>query len=200
MQIGVRPARKADVRELARVLGRAFQEDPVMAWILPDATARAERLPTMFATMTRHHFLSGGGVEVASRDAVIGAATLWDPPGRKTSPLSELAMTPAMTWVFRSRVGVGKEVLEAMQRVHPEEPHWYLNVIGSDPTVRGAGFAQALMHSRLKRCDVECAPAYLEATKADNVPYYQRFGFEVTGEIVVPKGGPSIWPMWRNPR
>ena len=47
MQIGVRPARKADVRELARVLGRAFQEDPVMAWILPDATARAERLPTM---------------------------------------------------------------------------------------------------------------------------------------------------------
>jgi GNAT superfamily N-acetyltransferase len=43
-------------------------------------------------------------------------------------------------------------------------------VIGTDPAVRGAGLGQALMRSRLDRCDAEHAPAYLEATKPDLVP------------------------------
>lgn len=79
-------------------------------------------------------------------------------------------------------------------------PHWYLAVIGSDTSVRGKGYGQALMRSRLDRVDAEHAPAYLESSKPENVPYYQRFGFEVTGEIVVPNGGPTLWPMWRAPR
>jgi ribosomal protein S18 acetylase RimI-like enzyme len=199
--IDVAPARKADVRELSRTLGRAFYDDPVMIWMLPDATARAQGLPRMFATMTRHHFLRGGGAEVASRQSTIGAAALWDPPGAwKESRLEELLMMPGFIWAFRSRASVGEEVAETMKRVHPQEPHWYLAVIGSAPTVRGSGFGQALMHSRLDRVDAEHAPAYLESTKPDNIPYYQRFGFDVTGEIVLPNGGPTMWPMWRNPR
>ena len=55
------------------------------------------------------------------------------------------------------------------------------------------------MTSRLNRCDAEYAPAYLESSKPDNVPYYLRFGFEVTGEITLPDG-PSLIPMWRRPR
>jgi hypothetical protein len=55
------------------------------------------------------------------------------------------------------------------------------------------------MRSRLDRCDAEGAPAYLESTNPANVPYYQRFRFEVTGEITVPDGGPPIWQMWRQP-
>jgi predicted N-acetyltransferase YhbS len=73
-------------------------------------------------------------------------------------------------------------------------------VIGSDPTVRGKGFGQALMRSRLDRVDAEHAPAYLESTKHENVPYYQRFGFTVTREIVLSNGGPTMWAMWREPR
>jgi ribosomal protein S18 acetylase RimI-like enzyme len=42
-------------------------------------------------------------------------------------------------------------VMELMEKHHPEEPHWYLMLIGSDPAVRGAGFGHALMRSRLDR-------------------------------------------------
>jgi predicted N-acetyltransferase YhbS len=73
-------------------------------------------------------------------------------------------------------------------------------VIGSDPTVRGQGFGQDLMRSRLDRCDAEHAPVYLESSNPANVPYYERFGFEATGEIPLPDGGPVMWPMWRAPR
>lgn len=201
MRIDVTVARRAEVKALSRVLGRAFFDDPVMQWMMPDDARRAKALPRIFAAMTRHHFLSGDAVELARRDGGLGAAALWDPPGRwKTTTREDLAMMPTFLLAMRGESKRGMEVSELMKRHHPEEPHWYLAVIGSDPDVRGAGFGQALMASRLDRCDAEGAPAYLESTKESNVPYYLRFGFEVTGELVVPGGGPTMWQMWRAPR
>jgi len=199
--IEVRPAQKSDVRALSATLGRAFYEDPCMNWMLPDDRLRAKGLPRMFAILARRRYLAGGGVEVATNGSEIGAATMWEPPGRpKQSRVEELLMMPAFLWVFQSRARAAQEVAALMEKVHPQEPHWYLLAIGSDPGVRGAGFGQALMRSRLDRCDAEGAPAYLENSNPKNEPYYLRFGFEVTGEIKLPDGGPSMWPMWRKPR
>ena len=135
------------------------------------------------------------------RDGTVGAATLWDPPGqRKPGLVEQLITTPTMLWAFRSRVPASMRVMELMEKHHPEEPHWYLMLIGSDPSVRGAGFGHALMRSRLDRCDAEGSPAYLENSNPKNEAYYLRFGFEIMGEINLPDGGPPMWPMWRNPR
>jgi GNAT superfamily N-acetyltransferase len=199
--IDVRPAQKADVRALSVTLGRAFYEDPVMNWMLPDDRRRAKGLPRMFAILTQRQYLPRGGVEVASNGPDVVAATLWDPPAPpKPSRLDELILMPAFLWVFRSRARAAQEVAELMKKVHPEEPHWYLMAIGSDPTVRSGGFGHALMRSRLDRCDAEGAPAYLENSNPKNESYYMRFGFEVIGEIKLPDAGPSMWPMWRKPR
>jgi ribosomal protein S18 acetylase RimI-like enzyme len=204
MTITTRPAEKADISELSHALGRAFYDDPVALWIMPDDKVRAAHLRKFFATVTRHHHLAGGGAEVAWDGSTIGAAALWDPPGRwKQSTREQLMMLPSFILGFGFRLSVGRklgDLLKRMKQQHPEEPHWYLAVIGSDTSVRGQGYGQALMRSRLDRVDAEHAPAYLESSKPENVPYYQRFGFEVTGEIVLPDGGPTLWPMWRAPR
>ncbi len=196
-----RPARKSDVRELSWTLARAFYDDPVMTWLLPEERSRTAHIYRLFATMTRHHHLARGGVEVACDGSGIGAAALWDPPNLwQETRRGQLAMTPTFIRVFGLRSMRGRAVQELMKRAHPEEPHWYLAVIGSDPSVRGQGFGQALMRSRLDRCDAEYCPAYLESTKPDNVPYYERFGFTVTREITLPDDGPPLWAMWRPPR
>jgi ribosomal protein S18 acetylase RimI-like enzyme len=199
--VNVRPAHKPDVAQLAAVLARAFYDDPVMKWIMPEDARRRRGLAPMFATMTRHHFLAGGGSELAGRDDHIGAAALWDPPGRwRQTWFQQLLMMPAFLRAFGRRAGRGQQVEALMKQHHPEEPHWYLAVIGSDPTVRGSGFGHALMQSRLERVDAEHAPAYLESSNPDNIGYYLRFGFEVTGEIRLSDAGPSLTPMWRQPR
>lgn len=201
MTINAQPAQKADITELSHVLGRAFYDDPVSIWVVPDDTAREARLRSFFAMVTRYHHLAGGGAEVGSDGSAIGAAALWDPPGRwKHSHREQLRMfIRGLGLRLTSGRKLG-ELLELKKHHHPEEPHWYLAVIGSDTTVRGKGFGQALMRSRLDRVDAEHAPAYLESSKPENVSYYQRFGFEVTGEILLPNGGPTLWPMWRAPR
>jgi ribosomal protein S18 acetylase RimI-like enzyme len=199
--IDVRGVRRDDVRDVARVLARAFYTDPVMVWMLPDDRTRLKATTRAFHGLARHHFLSRSGSEVGSRDNVVGAATLWDPPGQRNgSRLEELIMMPLMLWAFRSRVAASVQAMELMEKHHPEEPHWYLMLIGSDPSVRGAGFGQALMRSRLDRCDAEGVPAYLENSNPRNESYYLRFGFEVMGEIELPDGGPTMWQMWREPR
>ncbi|WSE55766.1 GNAT family N-acetyltransferase [Mycolicibacterium sp. ND9-15] len=198
--VSVAPAVRQHVRDMSQVLARAFYDDPVMSWMLPDDATRERGLRRMFATMTRQHFLRTEGVEVAG-DGRVGAAALWDPPGKwRQTRLQELRMMPAFIRAFGAQVRRGQYMADLMKAQHPEEPHWYLGVIGSDPTVRGTGFGQALMRSRLDRCDATYAPAYLESSNPDNIGYYQRFGFVVTGEIRLPDGGPSLWPMWRDPR
>ncbi|MCP9273528.1 GNAT family N-acetyltransferase [Mycolicibacterium arenosum] len=197
----VRPATRADIPALSVTLGKAFFDDPVMMWLLPDDDVRRRKLHKLFASITRYHHLSRGGVEVATGGQDIGAAALWDPPGEwKQTRAEELRAMPGLLLTFGSALGRGLAVTEMMKKAHPEEPHWYLAVIGSDPAVRGKGFGNALMRSRLDRCDAEYAPAYLESSKPENVPYYERFGFEVTGEFTLPDGGPPLIPMWRTPR
>jgi len=48
--------------------------------------------------------------------------------------------------------------------------------------------------------DRDGVPAYLESSKEKNVPLYERNGFKVTEEFLVPNGGPKIWLMWREPK
>lgn len=197
-----RPATRDDVRALTKTLGRAFFDDPVMVWMMPDPELRRRRLHKLFEALARHHHLARGGVEVVGDDGGgVGGAAMWDPPGQwRQTHAEELRALPGLILTFGRSMRRGMAVEDRIKAAHPEEPHWYLAFIGSDPDVRGKGFGQVLMRSRLERCDAEHAPAYLESSKPDNVPYYERFGFEVTGEITLPDGGPSLVPMWRPAR
>ncbi|MFG2443469.1 GNAT family N-acetyltransferase [Nocardia fluminea] len=199
--IVVRKAARHDVDAAARTLAAAFQHDPVMSWILPDPDRRAAGLPRFFATMARHLFLPTDASDLALRPAdTAGGVALWTPPHRgNPSTLAELRTLPGIWRAFGRRALAGKQVGDLLKKHHPTEPHWYLAMLGSAPDVRGEGYGSALLHSRLARVDAEHAVAYLESSNPVNVPYYERFGFVVTGELWIP-GGPALWPMLRAAR
>lgn len=202
MTVPVRPASKADVSAVAAVLAEAFADDPVMEWMWPEMRHRARGLPRMFAAEARFHAVPGGGAEIAEgADGAAAGATLWAPPGAwKPSAVQSLRMMPRLMLALGRRSRIGQEVSEALDAAHPGEPHWYLSAIGTASAARGGGYGAALLRSRLDRCDATGVPAYLESSKESNIGYYERFGFDVTGEIVVPGGGPTLWAMWRTPR
>ncbi len=84
-------------------------------------------------------------------------------------------------------------------RHRAEYAHWYLPQIGVEPNAQGRGLGGELMRHALARCDQEQALAYLEASKPENIPFYQRYGFKVIGEIQI-GAAPVVTPMLRRPR
>jgi GNAT superfamily N-acetyltransferase len=196
--IAARPANSDEMRPVADTLARAFHDDPVMAWLFGDRPApRLRRLRRYFASEVRRHRREGGTVLTA--DGRPGAA-FWEPPGHWQITWSAMVRaTPMMVSTIGPRIPRALKGLSQLDRVHPRTPHWYLSVVGTDPDHRGKGVGAALLEPVLDRCDREGTGAYLESSKPENVPWYERFGFAVTGDLTLPDG-PPLWLMWRDPR
>ena len=89
---------------------------------------------------------------------------------------------------------------DKLERGHPRQPpHFYLAVLGTDPSAQGRGLGSAVLRGVLDQCDRDGVGAFLESSKESNIAYYARHGFRVTEEVRLTRG-PSMWRMWRDPR
>ena len=197
----VRRLTSGDRFEVAALLGRAFDDDPLAIYIFPESRVRANGLRRFFDIQLRAMFLGAGESHGASseRSGELRAAALWLPPGRPAAGLGAvLHLVPLLRYTGR-RTGRTLRLLGAVDSKHPKTPHYYLGVLGTDPSFQGKGLGSAVMEPVLERCDAEGMPAYLESSKERNVPFYRRHGFEVVEELEV-SGAPPLWLMWREPR
>ena len=193
----IRRAIATDRRELAETLARAFDDDPVWGWLFPDPASRERRSTQVFQAYLRDALTVGEVYTTPDRSG----ASLWKPPGKwKLSNGAIIRSLPALLRAFGTRLPASLEVERKVESQHPTEPHWYLSVVGTDPVAQGKGIGGALIRQITDRCDADGLPAYLESSKKTNVPYYERFGFRVTGETQLGDDGPTIWFMWRDPQ
>jgi GNAT superfamily N-acetyltransferase len=192
----MRVAGPADTAETAQVLARAFHDDPVFGWIFPAEGSRPRRLRRYFVTELNHESLRHGAVDVARVDGHAAGAALWFPPGTWSGTAA--SAIPGYLRAFGRRLAIGAQYQSVAVRAHPrDEPHWYLSIIGVDPARQGSGVGAALLRSRLRQCDEQGLPAYLESSNLENVPLYQHFGFHITGALGLPEGAPVVTTMWR---
>lgn len=94
------------------------------------------------------------------------------------------------------------EVYEAfgqLEAFHPEEPHWFLPLIGVVPEHQSKGIVGAPIDIALEACDSEGCLAYLDASSPRSAALYARHGFEPQGEVQV-GSGPPIVPVVRPAR
>ena len=190
----VRRATKSDSAALAQMLARAFHDDPMTCHLLRDEASRPQKLPRLFALLFKLA-LPFGACDVTSG---YEAATIWRPPGHWHMPLWQyLTNAGALLGVFGAGALRVMQTMDIVETLHPKQPHWYLQTIGTDPAKQGKGFGGRVMRHQLSRIDLSGLPCYLESSKTANIPIYQSFGFEVTGEIRIPEG-PVLYPMWRK--
>jgi ribosomal protein S18 acetylase RimI-like enzyme len=194
----VKDAAAADIDGIADALVKAFHDDPVMMHIFPKDNGRDKKLRALFVNESKRA-LTRGALHTTAVGPAQGAA-IWMAPNKwKTGGLELLSQIPLMFAMGLTGTPRALGVLGKMEKVHPEEPHWYLAVLGTATEHQGKGVGSALMVPVLTTCDAEGTPAYLESSKESNIPFYRRHGFEVRGEVNV-KNGPTLWPMWRDPQ
>lgn len=171
----------------------AFAADPLLRWMLPDPA----RYLAFFPRVLRHY--GGRAFEHGSayRTDDFSASAMWLPPG--IGPDEDALGAVMQEAVDPERLDEVFGVLEQVGQAHPEEPHWFLPAVGVDPMCQGRGYGSALLDRSLQACDRDHRVAYLEASNPRNVPLYQRFGFEVIGEIQL-GSSPIVVPMRRAAR
>jgi GNAT superfamily N-acetyltransferase len=195
-EVEIRIATIHDVARIAAALGRAFHDDPVFSWMIPDSDRRRAVLPGFFTIFTAA-FQRHGHVY---RTADGAGAALWVPPG--VAPVDDdeaEAFGAALAEICGPDAERSMVVGALLDENHPHEPVWYLNFMGVEPANQGRGVGSALLERILVRADRDAATAYLDATSMRNRRLYERHGFEAGDELLVP-GGPPLWPMWRQPR
>lgn len=171
----------------------AFVRDPVMRWLFPTPEAYLSHFPRFAAAFGGPAF--GAGTAWYGGDG--SGAALWFPPG--VHPDGDAIAAVVLDAVDPSKLESLGAVMQQMARHHPEEPHWYLAILGVDAARHGRGQGGELIREALARCDAEGLIAYLESSNPANVSFYRRHGFEVVGEIQA-GDSPTSLPMRRLPR
>lgn len=191
--IAVRSASRDEASSVSALITLAFATDPMARWSLSDAQVYLAVMPDLIRAF--------GGAAYDSDSAYVsdgfGGAALWLPPDVEPDmeTLDRLVRTNADPAILPEV----DAMFDAMARYHPEVPHWYLPLIGTDPARQGQGIGSALMRHALARCDRDGVAAYLESSNPRNIPLYQRHGFEILGTIQV-GSSPVLTPMLRPPR
>ncbi len=191
----MRAAAATDVAELTEILSDAFLDDPLMVWAFAPEMRR-RRVAALFGYLAEHGYVPRGACTLLPGG---DGACLWLPAGEhldRTSFWDEhgAGFVAALEGDLDRMSAMG----EAMAEVHPHDPHWYLLAIGVPPHAQGRGLGGVLLAHTLALADERGEAAYLEATSPRSRALYERFGFEVIGEIQA-LDSPALWGMWRAP-
>jgi ribosomal protein S18 acetylase RimI-like enzyme len=183
----------ADAERAIATLTLAFSSDPPNRWVWPDPQQYLEAFPAFIAAFGGAAFEQGTAYRI---DGYAGAA-LWLPP--EAHPDEEALASLIQRTVAEHDQADLFAILEQLGGAHPNEPHWYLPLIGVDPGQQGKGYGSTLLRQGLAACDRDGTPAYLESTSPQSVRLYERHGFEVVGTIRLGTC-PPIFPMVRTAR
>jgi ribosomal protein S18 acetylase RimI-like enzyme len=196
----IRQVHRNDIDSLARVLAAAFESDPLSRWIFGDHDGLPDRLHASFERALTVIYVPKGH---SYTTVDLAGASLWSAPGKwKMSFFQQLRLAPSFLRILGLRRAAerGAPMGRLVERAHPAEPHWYLGVLGVDPARQRSGVGNALVRPMLDRADREHTLTYLETSTAENVPYYERFGFTIREELELPHEGPPVWTMGRQPQ
>lgn len=187
----------------ATTLARAFQDDPLMVYAIPDAAERARLLPEVYARMVRFGLLA---CEVLTTAGASDGVALWLPPNakwtRENMQAAGMHETPTL---------IGEEAYQRYREVVSREwqarerdivgPCWYLFLIGVEPRSQRRGIGAALIRPILERADKDKLACYLETENERNVAFYRKLGFDtiISGEEAG-SGGVKFWTFRRLPK
>jgi len=197
---GLYRVQRKDIPQAAAVLADAFQHDPVWSAVLCD-TSPAQRAYA-FQTPVRYG-LKYGEVYAASED--LEGVAAWVPGALAEMTLWRILRCRALWAGMRLGAGLARKLPLIFRQIDVDRKEHmrgrsfvYLQVIGVAPIHQGQGYGGTLLRALIEKSERTGLPLYLETETEDNVSMYERFGFQVVKEIVLPIINLPMWEMTRK--
>ena len=184
-----------DTADVARLLRRAFDAEPVQRWLFPGTGLRWVASELWFRALIAEAIPLGTALRLVDGRS----AAIWFPPGARGggTGIAEVLLR-GVTSVSSRSARAKAELDRSLSSRRPLHDHWYLAATATESGYRSQGRGAALMEHTLRLCDRTAVPAYLETSTPRSVPFYRSLGFEVCDSFSV-LDGPPIWCLGRQP-
>jgi len=189
--VSIRAAGVERIEALAATYARAFLDDPIVRWPLPDESDVQERIRQVFASI--YLGIADDGMIWEAGDAA--GFAVWIPVGAAEEMFESDAAVQASLAPLTADDGERYRVLWDWIEERVPDDVWYLDAIGVEPSRQGQGVGAALLRHGLEAARAAGVDAFLETGVASNVPLYERFGFHVVQDGRPTPDGPRIWFM-----
>jgi len=189
------------IEEAVALLTAAFHQEGSATFVFPDPHERSHCLPDFFRSLVAHGLAFG---EVYTLDEPMRAVAIWLRPqdGQAAADAEAGDTVPpfARTWPesAQQRFRLLVEHVNTVQARVITEPLWLLWWLGVEPRSQGQGFGSALIQPMLARLDVDRSSCILQTMEEHNIALYERHGFRMLAEDLVPGTGVALWTMRRG--
>jgi len=194
---------RAQIKPAARVLARAFADEPLWQYFIPDAERRHRKIFYVFRLMVSYGVRYGEGYATSPN---LEGVIIWLPSERAKMPLWDQILCGAIPAFLNlgmkttAHISGTDAYIEDVHARNAPFPHQYLSVIGVEPVFQGRGYASALLRPMFARLDAEGRPCYLETHTEPNKQIYTHYGFEAREEGIFPNSDTRYTAMVRKPQ
>ncbi|MBN1328515.1 MAG: GNAT family N-acetyltransferase [Candidatus Heimdallarchaeota archaeon] len=191
-----------DIKKAANVLARAFDDDKMLKFVIPDDETRKKAIVSYFTSRIKIGMLYG---KVYATSPALEGLAIWFFSDDYKITTWRIIRTGGLKVV---RI-TGKEALNRLQTVtkftstlrknYAPEKYWYLAPIAIDPNHQGKGYASKLIRPMLSYVDSEQLPIVLDTQSEINVSIYKHYGFEMLAESILTGTSIPHYLMGRKP-
>lgn len=172
---------KIEKKLVVDILARSFISNQSVNYLIPQDPNKQKRIQSLMDYSFEMCSLFG---KVLVSDNKKVCALVSFPERKKTTVKSLLAEIKLIVKsIGFANISKAMKREKAISGNYPTEPIYYLWFIGVSPEFQGQGIGEKLMREILADADQMRRPIYLETSTLKNIPWYQKFGFEVYGEL-----------------
>lgn len=191
------------LESVAHTVAASFADDPIWKWIYDTAETLPVEDGIVLARMLVARSTPGDAIHSTADQ---GAVALWTAPSESSSPENErlrddqsMPYATAFAAHLGERIAITGKLSQAMAAHRPQEPHWYLGILGTHPDHQNQGLGGSVLTAMLAETDALGLPTFLESSNPRNYGFYQRHGYTAADELTV-EGSPPLLGFYRPAR
>ncbi len=193
--------KRKNIRKAIDCLVEAFADEPMCNHIFSNVDKKKEALTAYIEYIVKYGMRYG---QVYTTSEKFEGVAIWIPSYHsdfsnwKSIKSGGIKMVLKLGFKIIKKIEGMNDIIKTLRENLVKEPHWVLSPIGVAPEYQGKGFASKLIRPFLKYLDKQQISCFLETMTQENLALYERYGFDVVGEIKIPNTDLTNWGMLRK--